>query len=347
MRRAVTLATVALLAGSGAARSGISEDLVFCSKLSDSRERLACYDAAARIDDRAGRRRQKSKASHQRQASVALPPAKSLDIPQSGSAVALPLPAFSGGYVGMTLGYRIPTGRPELRDNSYGDGQHTFVLPEHMQGISAGAVFGYNFTSGGLLLGFEGRAQYDTSKAYKSAIGPGFDRTMPAPLGGGTCYGCSPDWIDNVPMETSVLLSSKSRNWQKYKAPFSADASARVGAIWDDTLFFARMGAGAEYLEYTGGTGITNVTCTKPIIDRQRPAPNSYRDILIGCKRTQSSYTESISTWDSLDAYFVFGLGVERNFDRYFVRAEGEIRAHLRPTLYYSPHFSATVGLRF
>jgi len=40
---------VAVFSPSGAL-GGISEDLVFCSKLRASGERLACYDAAARLE---------------------------------------------------------------------------------------------------------------------------------------------------------------------------------------------------------------------------------------------------------------------------------------------------------
>src|SRR5262245_47935910 len=99
------LATAASVVAIGfPATAEVSADLVFCSRLKDTRERIACYDAAARIAERGAAR---STVSGRSGAAPALAPIDSYaaNFPLKATPVP-PQRGFQGAYgaIGGTYG---------------------------------------------------------------------------------------------------------------------------------------------------------------------------------------------------------------------------------------------------
>jgi hypothetical protein len=149
---AACLAACLLTFSHSEAHAGISEDLTFCSSLKNSKERLACYDAAARIEKRKSTR----SLSH---TAVSAPPPSTPPSPKK----------FHGGYVVGLGGYDFGGDNP---------GSRAFVAPTlpMMQGALFGGAAGWNFQSEGVLFGIEGRAFYSMSKAER------FDSFVGSPI---------------------------------------------------------------------------------------------------------------------------------------------------------------------
>src|SRR5256885_10759584 len=82
---------------SQASRAEPSADLVFCSKMPSARERISCYDAAARI------------AATSRQPTIAVAPvaAKSPSLAPEGPAVVIDVPRFQGFYAALGGSYGL------------------------------------------------------------------------------------------------------------------------------------------------------------------------------------------------------------------------------------------------
>jgi hypothetical protein len=117
--------------------SGPSDDLVFCSRLASPRERLACYEAAARIADR-GRMGAK-------------PPAVTPPPPDPGPraiAVASARQTHEGSYVFVFGGYN-----PGLTGSNSEFGK--------LNASAVGLGAGYNFQYGSLVFGPAGRLHRD------------------------------------------------------------------------------------------------------------------------------------------------------------------------------------------
>lgn len=164
MKFSGAIALVTSVAWYGVAQAEISEDLKFCANLKISRERLACYDAAARVENRTT-----SKAETTQPVVV-----KALPL-QSKAA----LSRFDRAYVAITGGYDFAQSKP----NSVAGLANTTQF-DAINGPKIGGVVGYNATTGALLLGFEARAQYSFGDSHISnaAFGGTFTAKAQRPL---------------------------------------------------------------------------------------------------------------------------------------------------------------------
>lgn len=321
-----------------------SADLRFCSGLSSSKERLACYDAAARVEKRDQRR-------------VAVRPAPAR-LPEQESASALTLPApqvtpssrFDGAYVGVTGGYDVPmTSHGATRDQTY-NFEYPVVPYDSINGPKLGLLAGYNATSGSLLLGFEARAQYNFNQTTSSATNRAPGPQLPWTTLSMWCGGCSQDSLDNYPLwgPSSYNVFSSTTQTVRLSRPWQTDFALRTGIVFQDWMIFGKAGVGVEAQRTISvSDGSASVICTQPIMERRRPEYSSVQIAVVGCGATSKGAITSTIT-NSINPTAIFGIGVERNFGNYFARAEAEMTAHLvSGSTYYTPAVNLTAGVRF
>lgn len=325
MFRAIFAATAAVFILTGSARADISADLKFCAGLKISKERLACYDAAARIEKYSDRK------ATTRIASVEPPSSATAYAPRSVA----PKSRFNGAYAGLTAGYEFA-----MTDaRSY----WAYDVPnDSLRGPKFGAVAGYNVTGDQFLAGIELRGQYLNSKNSASSLSEYGTPGLPHYLGG--CWDCGPrtlTWSGPIGLNSSMLQRLEiDRRWQ-------ADISIRGGVIVQDWLVFAKAGLGAEEIRsvYTMDQSGSK-TCVNPTVTAQQNGRMTDY-FATGCGSIISGPVTVSTSW-YLTPIAVFGLGVERNFGDYFARAEAEMTAHLvSGGAYYTPSVNLTAGYRF
>jgi hypothetical protein len=118
------------------ANAGISDDLVFCSKLKNGRERLACYDAAARIEKAEPKKLHVKSPVHVNDFETQqIIPA---DSPKSN---------FDGLYVAAIGGYGFASQDTSIPVFGFG---FPSVPLQSTSGWNVGGAVGYNLTAGRL-----------------------------------------------------------------------------------------------------------------------------------------------------------------------------------------------------
>lgn len=184
-----------------------STDLVFCSKLSDKTERIACYDAAARIAE--AKSRHSADREPTKQIVAPLPATQALAKAASFVPPEVVRTPFQGAYVagGGSYGITEPLsteGSPTMRGS----------------GFSGTAAAGYNLQYGNLVLGLELSGRYGRESASSSSL--------------------------NIFDVNEFGLVGFRNVWQFY-SDASAHVSARAGLAISDTLIFAQAGVGAAH----------------------------------------------------------------------------------------------------
>jgi len=337
MLKAIFAASAVVFMFTGLARADISADLKFCAGLKISKERLACYDAAARIEERSEQKMLARPASP-----APLPKALTYTPPatptQSG---------FDGFYVAAAAGYDIATTKSESRPYFAGPGNDfsLFTPPDSVKGAKLGLVGGYNSSSGPLLLGLEARGTYTFSSASSQAVNTLPDTRLPTQIGWCT-------WGECIPFSTQpLLLSSQVRKQLRLERPWQFDASTRFGVISGANLFFSKIGVGVEEtasISVDDRSGVT--TCPNPVTALQQaptflPGNGPMMALSCGAISTGSIQTSITRTYSPVA---LFGIGIERNFGDYFARIEAEMTAHLvSGGAYYTPSVNLTAGYRF
>jgi hypothetical protein len=209
------IAIGALAASALPAFAEVSEDLKFCGSLKSGAERLACYDAAARIATKPMQTRPTARAAPlDAQAAVPLK-ATALD----------PLPArnpFGGYYAAIGGGYGLATGRDFA--NVSGTVTQAFFNPTSTQGPNASIVAGRNIAIGWGVIGGEISGRWSGEKFQ--------DRQQ----AGSFC--CS---VVNMPGLSTYT----------YRNDAGIHASIRAGVALDDTFVFAKAGVGATRVSET------------------------------------------------------------------------------------------------
>ncbi|KQW22948.1 hypothetical protein ASC80_06370 [Afipia sp. Root123D2] len=330
--------TACLVAFSSAvARADISEDLKFCSTLKNGKERLACYDAAARIEKR--------QPVHLRSSSLALTrntvTVSSPNIPLKKE--------FAGAYVVGVGGYDFGGDNP---------GSLPFAPPTlpMMQGALVGAAAGWNFQSENILFGLEGRALYSMSKAERSDSFVGTPISFPYWSGWCQSFGdpfcttnaSAPQFPFGFPYRSAFALTNKLERTAAF------DASARFGSVIADSLIYAKFGGGAEMIKSTSVSDSTaRLTCNNPVSVVIPTGPDSGDAYVVGCGSITGG-TVSVRTANTIQPYLTVGLGLEKNFGRLFARVEGEVQTHFMPAginglgaVYYTTQITAGLGYRF
>jgi hypothetical protein len=214
MKRLASLVALAGMCVPAAAE--VSDDLKFCGSLKSGAERLACYNAAARIASRPTGAAPRS--------SVRLAPADAQAAIPTKAAPLEPLPArnqFDGYYAAIGGGYGVGSGR----DTVFIQGPLTRATGAitTTQGPNASIVAGRNIAIGWGIVGVEVDARWSDEKG-------GFATNS----FGNTFNLVTPGW------------SSYS-----YQNDAAFHASLRVGATFDDLLIFAKAGVGATRVTET------------------------------------------------------------------------------------------------
>ncbi|MGD9920905.1 MAG: hypothetical protein AB7V13_05595 [Pseudorhodoplanes sp.] len=192
------------------AGAAISEDLVFCSKLTAPKERLACYDAAARIE--------RLSASGQKRANA---PSRLLPPPSAEGFASVERPDlhssnFSGAYVFGYGGYA-----PSLNSIEYG----------HLNLTTFGAGLGYNHVDGKFLIGIEARGANSFGRNVTQIEASDVISPFPIVVSPGTA---------------EPVVGYKRISDRKFSAGVGGDISMRFGLIDDDWLFYGKIGAGLQ-----------------------------------------------------------------------------------------------------
>lgn len=246
---------------------------------------------------------------------------------------------FDGAYVAVTSGYDFST--PGQTATGY------LTSVDALAGGKIGGTGGYNITSGRLLVGVEGRAQYGFAKtdgAYSYQI-PGTS----LPLYIGSCsFGC----FLTAPYQNTYPLSlSYGQNFnQTLSRPFSGDISMRAGMVFGDLLIFGRAGIGAEYTKRVSVSDQSGTrTCNAPFVTPTPRFGGGIDYIVTSCGSvTSGPITTTIETRTT--PTITLAGGFERNFGSVFVRAEAELLLHFPGDgagAYYSPAGNVAVGYRF
>jgi hypothetical protein len=292
MRTLIAFAAVAFIAAPISAAADVSADLVFCSKRTDKGERIACYDAAARV----AARPQRAVPRPRDDTPMVSPTAAMAYVTKAPPAPELS--SFDGFYTAFGGAYGWSTARPSLVT-----GAPSIFLSDSLilSGPSGIGAFGYNQTFGRLLIGIELDGRWGSEKASSFSMG-------------------------NVGFNPSGPVSVTSTN------DAGIHLAGRVGGFIGETLIYGKIGAGLSRFNdhyFGNSTGLSSTFCTATC------------DVL----RTINGAVLSGSTETWLPS-FVLGAGIERNWDRFFVRlgTEAEMVAAHSIAVNVTGPTGATIG---
>jgi len=212
----------------GPAHAGVSDDLVFCSKLASPKERIACYDAAARIAaNGSGVRASRTGASP---TMVSAPAADTGTQPPP--ALATPeRTSFRGGYAAIGGGFGVGSPRSFALPGAFST--VTDSISPH--GWSSRGVAGVNAVVGNFLFGTEFAGRFGDEGANASIV------STPGSLG------------------ALFLLSGKAITSYSVKNDAGVHVAARVGVTFNDTLAFVRGGVGATHIRESATVDATGL----------------------------------------------------------------------------------------
>jgi opacity protein-like surface antigen len=297
---AAAIATILALISAEHLEAGVSEDIVFCSKIKKERERISCYDAAARVAAQAEPTRAMTTARTAAASSGGQPYVKPKNNPVDG--------AYVFGYVGYT---------PRLSPQT---------SPFAGRGPTFGGGLGYNFSSGPLVMGFEARGHWD------DIAGPGTDSTFSfvqtLPLLAQTSFGSGPFLPINFGDRT---LGFQSRTLNRYERNVGGDLSWRTGITpLDWLMLYGRVGIGAQ--EFTQSSLSLSSTANCRNSSSQvvvQPGGFSAQYFIVGCNPLEISSSATTMTQHGVAPYLLVGTGLEANFANFFLRVEGEFNLYV------------------
>jgi hypothetical protein len=219
----------------------VSDDLVFCSKLADKAERIACYDAAARIA--ATRLRQTPKPSIHHVPPPVTAAYAAAHVPRLQ---AEPIP-FTGFYIagGATAAVSEPRGvflvtpPPDVE---------IFSATENPHGFSGLVAGGYNIQLGSFVTGLELRGRFGPERATS-----GGQLTSPA---------------------TATFDVS-----HEFNVDAAAHLAARFGVAFGPTLIFGYFGVGAAHTFESSQIVGSGVLCTNFLCTTTAPAGSSFTEV--------------------------------------------------------------------
>lgn len=325
--------------------------------LKSLQERVAVLEERSRIDQAELRvARQKIRAAEKPAYRVTKnegqPPASFADA--SARIVVPELPSgFAGPYVAITGGSRFTSNKQAY--NYYGDGYYAPpASQEAMKGANVGLAAGYNVTSNNILFGFEGRFRKEFDNKTSTNDYTGYQRSLPSIAYTSCCsYNPTPT---TLPYSTSdFLLSSRTITKDRVSREYGGDLSGRFGLIWNDTLFYTRIGAGIDAIRRENTVDQSqSITCVNPTGNVTTDGPYGYTVATItDCGSRRRGAVTKTST-SAVAPYALLGAGIEQNFGAIFVRLEGNLFTHFSPTeaffrtnTYYTTEINGAVGYRF
>lgn len=275
-----SLVLLALLVSASPSFAEVSSDLRFCGGLKSSAERLACYDAAARI---AARPPVRPPVVADRAERPALDAQASL--PTKAPILQLPMrSAFDGYYLAAGGGYGVGTGREARVSGNY---TTTFLGDLNFQntiGGSAHFAVGRNIVFDRGFVGFELAGRYGGEG--ESVSSSSFSFFSPTLIGSG---------IDSY----------------RYRNNAAVHAAIRTGIVFDDLMIFAKAGIGASRIaeSFTADErGISLFICPN-----RSPLGSCF---LPGAPAPGIASANTTSWLPSA----ILGVGVEKNWGQFFGR---------------------------
>lgn len=196
-----------------------STDLVFCSKLPDKTERIACYDAAARIAEAKPQALPKTVSSPAAGSAAAISPAAASTMAKAAvPPIAEPPNRFGGFYVAGGGSYGVASSRQFFVSGTTlptsGD-----IAPSGASGVLA---FGYNMpVTNHWIIGIEFDARYGEESDT-------FTRMLP-----------------NIPTPFGLNTTMSMQHRYKYNNDMAAHMALRAGYVIDNAMVFAKLGVGA------------------------------------------------------------------------------------------------------
>jgi hypothetical protein len=245
MRIAIGIVCAAVVCSSTATFAAPSSDLVFCSKLPDKNERMACYDAAARIAETRISKRASATAAPPRATAPAIDVAADAYAAKNAIQVTPVVEkrrSFHGAYAAIGGSYGWSDNRTASSEYFRyfesvppGFGIHVAsTSPVHTTfaaGASAIAAVGYNLAFDRWLVGVELDGRWGNEEAKKAS---------------GTTA---------LLIEFGTQLPSTHTYHYKNEAGFHI--SGRIGATFADTLIFGKLGIGASHIVETYSFSLT------------------------------------------------------------------------------------------
>lgn len=219
MRTTIAAGAATLIFSMAPAQADVSGDLVFCSKLSSPRERIACYDAAARI---AANHTHPAQATPRARAAVITRDVADHPTPTSNFTLPPTSNPFQGAYVALGGSFGLSGPRTTNLSSLF----NFMTEAAHANGWSGAGAAGYNITVGRFLFGIEldGRWGDERGSVSKTATQP------------------TPNFFN--------LFGSDTLSYE-IKSDAGVHLSARIGATFENTLIFAKFGLGATHIVET------------------------------------------------------------------------------------------------
>jgi opacity protein-like surface antigen len=253
---------------------------------------------------------------------------------------------YFGGSTLVGTGSDIEGGQDIWRRSEEGFDPNKFQL---------GAFAGYNVMYGSLLLGAELDVRASTDN---STVGTQSDRIETVyPAFSQSSSGSFQD-AGRPPVLGTMEGGQQVYDFKtsyEYKETVAPTLSVRVGHQFNDFLLYGRIGAGIALIEESFAEDDTgSVYCTQETTRQDFTQSGSYTIHRTGCLNPYSG-ARKVKTEDSIKPTATLAVGAEYNFDRVFVRGEGEMRhMFLDDKLMFSPSDGATryaistsIGLRF
>jgi hypothetical protein len=250
-------------------------------------ERIACFDAAARIATVGAARKSPTVVVASPLAAAPVSEIRSVQIP----------PAFSGWYAGLGGSYGI--GAPR-RISAFASlppiSGASFIDNGSPEGWSGSFVAGTNVLFGNLLLGLEASGRWGHESLSRSS-------TIPV---------SALDAEGNTPQSGQIIGT------YKFDSDASAHISGRAGLWAGDTMVFAKAGIGATRITETVSFAGAGDICAA-----FGSSPPFFRTVCL-FRRPIGSGSAAEARWMPS---VILGTGVEQNFGNWFVRLGADAEA--------------------
>jgi len=292
------------------ALAGVSDDLIFCSKLSNSKERIACYDAAARIAANAAGGRGRAGVAPP-SAMVSTPTASIDAVPYKALPQQVATP-FQGAYASIGGAYGL--GSP-VNLSSFDAVQSVYQVTGSPHGASIVGSVGYNIQFGNLVTGLELSGRYGREN---------FGDTGPLVSVNNGQFGV---------VGTSVSSSG-------FNVDASVHAAIRAGLAFGDTLIFAKAGAGMAHANEFARSQVNATFC--------QTSGFAGNDFVCLQRSPLGSVSMSNQAWVP-SILFGLGIehNLGPVFGRVEVEAEGISRFNQTLDWYWTARAMASVGVHF
>ena len=228
MRIVILVAAVGTVAS--VAHAEVSDDLRFCGALKAGQERLACYDAAARIA-------QRPRTPVQAVSTPTYPPMEAQASVTKAAPMHIEAPhnKFAGTYVALGGGYGVESSRSSYVSGTFSGGANFSVAPNGGHGSVA---VGHDIAVGSGIVGLEFGGRFE-GESHSGTVA-------------------------SAPFLFSPISGSASSSYS-FKNDIGLHLALRAGLTFDDLLIFGKVGVGASRISESFASderGIAIAFCT-------------------------------------------------------------------------------------